>query len=199
MLHGLQSRWHTNSCDIQRVSLVSLVNDQTTAHCEVQECGGKQARPRSAISSWMAVDQAIWNSITGQIIGLYKDGSIFKWHPMGGETQEARVLTGKVEVSLDGKLFITSDSNGAAKAWNFAFFGMIHQLSSGDLVSGLAFSSDGGRFYDLRGSSINIWEPNSLISLSESEDWTMASVIMQPARKEPSSYTIDIRERSLSF
>lgn len=47
---------------------------------------------------------------------------------------------------------------------------MIYQLSSENLVVDLAFSPDCRRFYDLRGSSINAWEPNSLIRLSNTED-----------------------------
>ena len=120
--------------------------------------------------SWMAVDRLAWNTMTGHLVGLYKDGSIFKWHPVGDETQEARTTADEIEVSPDGKLFITSDSNGIVKVWNFRYFSVIFQLSSEDLVAGLAFSPDCTRFYDLRGSSINVWEPNSLIRLSDAEE-----------------------------
>jgi hypothetical protein len=37
-------------------------------------------------------------------------------------------------------------------------------------VSGLAFSPDCRRFYDLRGSFVNAWEPNSLTRFSETEE-----------------------------
>ena len=121
---------------------------------------------------WMAVDRVVWNPITSHLIGLYKDGSVFKWHPVGDETQEAHTTADEVEVSPDGKLFITSDSNGAVKIWNFAYFSVIYQLSSEDLVTGLAFSPDSRRFYDLRGSSINVWEPNTLVRLADTEEAT---------------------------
>ena len=115
--------------------------------------------------SWMAVDRLAWNQVTGHLVGLYKDGSIFKWHPVGDETQEARITADEIEVSPDGKLFITSDSNGTVKVWNFTYFSVIYQLSSENLVAGLTFGPECTRFYDLRGSSINVWEPNSLIRL----------------------------------
>ena len=49
---------------------------------------------------------------------------------------------------------------------------MIYQLRSADLVTGLAFSPACRRFYDLRGCSVNAWEPNSLIRFSELEEST---------------------------
>ena len=120
--------------------------------------------------SWMAVDRVTWNHVTGHLLGLYKDGCIFKWHPAGDENQEVRTTADEIEASPDGRLFVTSDSSGTVKVWSFAYFSVIYQLSSENLVAGLAFSPDCRRFYDLRGSSINAWEPNSLIRLSDTED-----------------------------
>ena len=37
-------------------------------------------------------------------------------------------------------------------------------------MTGLAFSPDCKRFYDLRGSSVNAWEPNSLVRFAETEE-----------------------------
>ena len=54
--------------------------------------------------------------------------------------------------------------------WNFAYFTVIYQLSSTDPITGLAFSPNCRRFYDLRGYSVNAWEPNSLIRFSETEE-----------------------------
>ena len=120
--------------------------------------------------SWMAVDRVTWNHVTGHLLGLYKDGCVFKWHPAMDENQEVRTTADEIETSPDGRLFVTSDSNGTVKIWNFAYFSVIYQLSSENLVVDLAFSPDCRRFYDLRGSSINAWEPNSLIRLSNTED-----------------------------
>lgn len=115
---------------------------------------------------WMAVNRIAWNPVADYLVGLYKDGCVFKWNPISDENQEARSIADEIQVSPDGKLFVTSDSNGTIKVWNFAYFSVIYQLSSENLVTGLAFSPDCKRFYDLRGSSINAWEPNSLIRFS---------------------------------
>jgi hypothetical protein len=131
-------------------------------------------QPRSDLSrpssGWFAVDRFTWNPVTGHIIGIYKVGCISKWHPVTNENQEVQSAADEVAASPDGKLFVTSDSNGTIKVWNFAYFSIIYQLSSADLVTGLALSPDCWRFYDLRGSCLNAWESNSLIRFSETEE-----------------------------
>ena len=125
---------------------------------------------RSSAATWMAVERVTWNPITGHVLGIYKDGCLFKWDPVSDDNQVARTIVDEVEISPDGRLFVTSDSNGTVKVWNFLYFSVIYHLSSDNLVAGLAFSPDCSRFYDLRDSSINIWEPNSLIRLSDTEE-----------------------------
>ena len=117
--------------------------------------------------SWMAVDRVAWSPVADQLVGLYKDGCVFKWSPSEDENQEAHAMANEIQVSPDGKLFLTSDSNGTVKVWNFAYFTVIYQLSSENLVNDLAFSPDCKRFYDLRGSSVNAWEPNCLFRFSD--------------------------------
>ncbi len=121
-------------------------------------------------TSWFAVDRFTWNPVSGHTIGLYRDGCVFKWHPVTDENQEAQSAADEIAASSDGKLFVTSNSDGTVQVWNFAYFTVIYQLSSADLVTGLAFSPDCRRFYDLRGCSVNAWEPNSLIRFSETEE-----------------------------
>ena len=131
--------------------------------------------------SWMAVDRVAWSPVADQIVGLYKDGCVFKWNPSADENQEAHTTADEIQVSPDGKLFLTSDSNGTVKVWNFAYFAVIYQLSSENLVIDLAFSPDCKRFYDLRGSSVNAWEPNCLIRFSESGEAASDTASDHPA------------------
>jgi WD40 repeat protein/pimeloyl-ACP methyl ester carboxylesterase len=121
-------------------------------------------------TNWFAVDRFTWNPISGHIIGIYKDGTLFKWHPLTDERQEVQTTADEVAASSDGKLFLTSNSTGTVKVWNFHFFTVVYQLHSEDLVTGLAFSPDCRRFYDIRGSSINVWESNSLTRFSQTEE-----------------------------
>ncbi|KAK6449966.1 hypothetical protein FP744_10006216 [Trichoderma asperellum] len=121
-------------------------------------------------STWFAVDRFTWNPITNHVLGIYKNGCIFKWHPLTDENVEARVSADEIAASPNGRVFATSSSNGSVRIWNFTFFTVIYHLSSEDLVTGLTFSPDSRRFYDLRGSSINAWESNTLTRFLESEE-----------------------------
>ncbi|EXJ92441.1 hypothetical protein A1O3_00992 [Capronia epimyces CBS 606.96] len=119
-------------------------------------------------STWSPVDSFTWNPVTGHIIGIYKDKTLFKWHPVSSAYYEVGASADEVAASPDGTLFVTSDTNGMVKVWNFAYFSPIYQLTSGDLVSGLSFSPDSTRFYDIRGPTITAWEPNGMLRLAES-------------------------------
>lgn len=130
-------------------------------------------RPGTNLNSpqmWFPVELFAWNPISGHIVGWYKGKTLFKWHPITNESYEVSASVDELVMSPNGKVFLTSDSNGTVKVWNFAFFATIYQLSSGDLVSGLSFSPDSARFYDIRGATINAWEPNGLVRLVEAED-----------------------------
>ncbi|OAQ90083.1 NACHT and WD domain-containingprotein [Purpureocillium lilacinum] len=120
---------------------------------------GEHRRPST---NWFAVDRFTWNPITGHIIGIYRDGVVFKWHPLSNETVESHRTADEVAAAPTGKMFATSSSDGAIRLWNLAYFTVVYQLSSEDLVTGLVFSPDSRRFYDLRGKSVNAWEPNCL-------------------------------------
>ncbi|KAJ9646807.1 hypothetical protein H2204_000499 [Knufia peltigerae] len=124
----------------------------------------------TSVQSWFPVEVFTWNPTTGHILGWYKGNILFKWHPLTDESQEVSALVDELVCSPDGKVFLTSDSNGTVKIWNFTYLNVVYQLSSGDLVSGLSFSPDCTRFYDIRGSMITAWEPNALLRLAEAED-----------------------------
>ncbi|KAI4186814.1 MAG: hypothetical protein L6R41_003235 [Letrouitia leprolyta] len=124
-------------------------------------------------AGWYVAWRFVWNPVTDHVIGFYTDSFVFKWHPLTGEHQEAQASANDIAASLDGKLFLSSTSTGIVKVWDFADFSVIYQLSSDDLLMGLAFSPDCLRFYDLRCglvNSVNAWEPNSLLRFSEPEE-----------------------------
>ncbi|KAI1123686.1 hypothetical protein F5Y10DRAFT_251265 [Nemania abortiva] len=125
---------------------------------------------RRPVSNWFAVNRFTWNLVTGHLIGIYKDGCVFKWHPITDENIEAKLVADEIAASPDGKLFATSSSDGSIRVWDFAHFNIIYQLSSENLVTELAFSPDSQRFYDLRYGCINAWESNTLAPFLEADE-----------------------------
>ena len=121
---------------------------------------------------WAGVVRLAWHPRNGQILGIYTDGNIFKWHSVDQTHYEIKVdsTPSEIQVSFDGSVFLTGDVDGTIKLYNTSLFQMIYQLSSEDMVTAICFSPDGRRFYDIRGSCANIWEPNSLLRLYEGDN-----------------------------
>ncbi|KKY18181.1 putative wd40 repeat-containing protein [Phaeomoniella chlamydospora] len=142
----------------------------TEPHCIGLCMRSQEYRIADDTTTWYAVSRFTWNPVSGHVIGIHRHGSLFKWHPLTHQYSEAHARADEIAASPDGKLFVTSDSDGSITVWNFAFFSRIYRLSSTDLVYGLAFGSNSRRFHDLRGRNLNTWEPDSLIRFSESED-----------------------------
>jgi WD40 repeat protein len=141
------------------------------------------ADQRRAVVNWFGVDRFTWNPITDHVLGIYRDGCIFKWHPVTIENVEARWSADEIAASPDGKLFATSSSNGIVRIWSFTHFSVIYQLASDDLVTDLIFSPDSRRLYDLRGGSINAWESNSITRFFENDE------LASDSKSEDESFT----------
>lgn len=136
----------------------------------VGHCERASDRNRSRQHLYSDIGPICWNPVTEHVLGLYKDGCIFKWHPLESLSQESRTVETAISCSADGALFATSNSEGILKVWNFHHLTVVYQLSCHTPVTDLAMSPDGRRVYDLRESFCNVWEPNALIRLAEADE-----------------------------
>ena len=121
-------------------------------------------------NAWTGVDRVTWHPYSGDVLGLYNDGCAFRWHPYEDESQEVMAGASEIVCSPDGVFFATSDVNGIIKLWNFQHFAIVYRLSYENPVTALTFSPDCKQIYDIRGSFCNIWEPNVLIRMSETDE-----------------------------
>ncbi|KAI9840612.1 MAG: hypothetical protein M1837_001508 [Sclerophora amabilis] len=117
--------------------------------------------------AWGEVIQLNWHPNTGEILGLYLEGIVFKWHPYDDEVKELRTGANKMVISHQGDFFATGDAFGNIKLFRTADFCFVYQFASQDPVFDLTFSSDTRRVYDVRGSYGIVWEPNVLLEHSE--------------------------------
>lgn len=140
----------------------------------INRCKRKLGHEKTLSNSWTGVNRVVWHPNCGEVLGIYTDGAVFKWHPLEESHHElhadSRATPSEIQCSLNGLVFATSDVNGAIKIYNFEHFALIYQLSSEDIVTALCFSPDMRRFYDLRGSYCNAWEPNVLIRMGNMDD-----------------------------
>lgn len=130
----------------------------------------------TAAHAWGEVTKVSWHPYTGEVIGLYLEGVIFRWHPYHDETQEVHAGANSFAVSQDAKCLATGDPNGIIKLFGMADFSLVYQFASQDPIFDVCFAPDSRRLYDVRGSHGNVWEPNALIKLSESNETNDDSV-----------------------
>ena len=116
------------------------------------------------------VNRIVWHPHTGEILGIYNDGFVFKWHPFEDTHQEVFAAAVEVCCSPEGTVFATADADGAVKLYDYHHFALIYQLSCESIITNLTFSPDGRRIYDIRGEICNAWEPNALIRLNDNTD-----------------------------
>lgn len=92
---------------------------------------------------------------------------LIRWNLYENETGEIAIGANNLAVSRDGNLFATGDGKGTVKVFTTSGFGLLYQLASQDPVCDIVFSPDSHRFYDVRGSYVDVWEPNALMSFAE--------------------------------
>lgn len=152
----------------------------------VGRCERDSDKSRSRQDLYSEVGPICWNPVTGHVLGLYQDGCVFKWHPWESDSQELRTVAAGIQCSLDGVLFVTSNTNGMLQVWNFNHFALVYQLSYHIPIIDMALSPDGRRVYDLRESFCNIWEPNALIRLAEADEKSSETTSTAGGSTQPS-------------
>ena len=119
--------------------------------------------------TWSPVDKVVWRPRSTDVLGIYVGGSIFRWNTSEDSSEEVDGAAITLACNLEGDLVASSDANGTVKIWKLNDFVLIYQLIYDYPLIALAFAPDNRRFYDLRGSFCNVWEPNTLIRLSDTE------------------------------
>lgn len=130
-------------------------------------CRRKQKQGQAMNTTWTGVNRIVWHPFDGHILGIYRDGNIFKWGTVDGSHGEVRQVLeatpSEIRCSNNGLVFATSDVHGSVKIYDYSQMILIYKLTSDDVVNAIAFGPDDRRFYDLRGSYCNVWEPNCLM------------------------------------
>ncbi|OIW31154.1 hypothetical protein CONLIGDRAFT_653742 [Coniochaeta ligniaria NRRL 30616] len=135
----------------------------------ISRCKRKQKQGHTTSTAWTGVNRVVWHPFDGQVLGIYRDGNIFKWGPMDDSHEEVKqeldATPSEIRCSINGLVFATSDVRGSVKIYDYSQMVLIYKLTSDDIINSIAFSPDGRRFYDLRGTYCNVWEPNCLMRI----------------------------------
>lgn len=107
--------------------------------------------------SWNAAEIACWHPEGTSVLILYQDTTMLHWSFIDEERKKySHIGAREMVISRDGNLLLTSDHNGTLSVWAFPRFNLVYRLFYDEFVRDMAFSPDGQRIYDCRGSLCNI-------------------------------------------
>lgn len=112
-----------------------------------------------------------WHADANSVLILCHNTKLIEWH-IYDEEQRAfdHVKPHEMAISQDGSFLLTSDHMGTISVFTFPRLSLIYQLvNDNEFIENLTFSPDGQRFYDIRGSICNVWEPDALVRPDDSE------------------------------
>ena len=135
--------------------------------------------------AWNAPEVALWQPGTDYLLIMYEDTKIVEWNVRDDEQSPHDHMGARgMVLSHDGSLLLTSDVNGTLSVWTVPNYRLTYRLNYEELVTDMAFSPDGTRFYDIRGTFCNVWEPDALIR-SQDVDQDSASSNYDTINSEP--------------
>ncbi len=141
--------------------------------------------------AWNAPEVALWQPGTDHLIIMYEDTRVVEWNVRDDEqSQHDHTGARGMVLSPDGSLLLTSAVNGTLSIWTVPDYRLTYRLEYEELVTDMAFSPDGTRFYDIRGTFCNVWEPDTLIR-SQDVDPDSASSHQDTINSEPVLSTDD--------
>lgn len=121
--------------------------------------------------SLCAPQQIEWQTDGNSLLILCQDTTLVEWRFYDeNQIKFDHVKACQMTISRDGNFLLTSDSMGTMSVWTFPRLCLIYRLiSESEFIWNLAFSPDAQRFYDIRQSTCNVWEPDALIRPDELE------------------------------
>lgn len=122
---------------------------------------------RGQNDSLLYPDQLKWQQETGSLMILCNNTKLVEWRIFDNEQVEYDHINARdIAVSDNGKFILSSDTQGTIKIWAFPKLDLIYSLlnpKENESCQDLVFSPNCQRFYDIRGSVCNVWEPSALI------------------------------------
>ncbi|KAJ9615502.1 hypothetical protein H2200_001577 [Cladophialophora chaetospira] len=152
---------------------LSVWTVEETGPVFLKHCERRPHRRSSATNVQTSATDAqtfCWNSLSGHILGIFNDGCVFKWHPIDDDYDISTIRATNISCSSDGKFFVTGSGNGVLRIWDFHHFTPIYQLSYATSITDIAIDRNETRVYDIRERFCNVWEPNALYRLLDTDE-----------------------------
>ena len=171
--------------DLEERSLIGTFDRRATPKLEA-------AATKPGSSTWVPSAAALGLAFnpdphTRLLAIAYQDGDLAVIDPMD-QVLKAPIVVADASViaaSPDGKTLVTGDAAGTIKLFNFETLELFYQISCiGYDIKALTFSTDGLRFFDIRGPHCNVWEPAVLVrkSTDDSTDNSQTGALLGPVQ-----------------
>ena len=155
---------------------ISLNDYQKPQRCKVLSSTDAVCNPESLV----------WQMEGNSLLVLGQSGGLTQWQIYDDEQNHFDVEAREMTVSQDGNLLLTSDYAGTISIWTLPRVNLIYRLiNQNTSIRSLAFSSDGQRFYDTRGSLCNVWEPDVLVRAEDQDEAEHSSIGESSMMTEP--------------
>ena len=168
----------------------------------------RQCRTQGRADAICAPESLTWQTDGQSLLILCQSAAVVEWHIHTDEqTCFDHIGAREMAVSQDGNLLLTSDHAGTISIWTLPRANLIYRLiNQSAFIRNLAFSSDARRFYDIRGSLCNIWEPDVLVRADEqdaADDWSIgeSSILTEPivtedlsSQSQVTALAIDVKD-----
>ena len=127
---------------------------------------------------------------TSLLAATYMDGALALFDPCELSLKAFTYADSKtLACSSDGKTLIAGNQLGTLRIFEFSSLRLLYETISSDYtVRALSFSSDNLRFFDVRQSICNAWEPSILVRTDSTETDSMSDAIL------PTAESVDVGE-----
>ncbi|KAI4268566.1 MAG: hypothetical protein LQ337_007765 [Flavoplaca oasis] len=129
----------------------------------------QQSRTSKVTDALCGPETLQWLPDGDSLLVLCHNTMVVEWSLLDEEQIEySHIQPREMAVSRDGNFLLTSDHAGTMSVWLFPRLSLVYRLvNENEYIRSLTFSPDGQRFYDIRGSMCNVWEPDALIRADE--------------------------------
>lgn len=127
-------------------------------------CGKKL--PNGAIGPYWVVDLVFNPNVAVELLAAtYQDGDLVLLDPFNDQTlKRFRANCHTLAASPDGHMLAAANALGEIMIYEFETLRLLYRVkTTTSNIKQLAFSTDGLRFLDCRGSQCNVWEPVALL------------------------------------
>ncbi|GAB1318190.1 NACHT and WD domain-containing protein, variant [Madurella fahalii] len=133
--------------------------------------GPRKCRVTSSSDPICGPELLRWHPDSEVLFVLCQSNVVIEWRIYEDRQKAWAHLNARdIIISEDGNRLLSGDYVGIFSIWNIPDMNLVYRLVTGSgLGAGLAMSPGGQRFYTLRGSVCNVWEPEALICADEQD------------------------------